>query len=94
MRAKKPGAALFDIFGISSTGAVRAAPARADQRFVLRDAEPRAGRDFGMLNIVNFAHGAQYMLGAFGVMLLQYLGLGYWWALDRHASRSSGSSGS
>ena len=35
-----------------------------------------------MLNIINFAHGAQYMLGAFAAcFLLQYLGLGYWWAL-------------
>jgi branched-chain amino acid transport system permease protein len=34
---------------------------------------------FGMLNIINFAHGAQYMLGAFGAYLvLQYSGLGYW----------------
>jgi branched-chain amino acid transport system permease protein len=37
---------------------------------------------FGMLNIINFAHGAQYMLGAFAAyLLLQYSGLGYWWAL-------------
>ena len=37
---------------------------------------------FGMLNIVNFAHGAQYMLGAFvSWMLLNYLGIGFWWAL-------------
>jgi len=34
---------------------------------------------FGMLNIINFAHGAQYMLGAFCAwFLLQFLGLGYW----------------
>src|SRR3977135_1569623 len=37
---------------------------------------------FGMLNIINFKHGAQYMLGAFtAFFLLQYAGLGYWWAL-------------
>jgi branched-chain amino acid transport system permease protein len=37
---------------------------------------------FGMLNIINFAHGAQYMLGAFtAFFLLQYFGLGYWVAL-------------
>lgn len=37
---------------------------------------------FGLLNIINFAHGAQYMLGAFAAwMLLNYLGIGYWWAL-------------
>ncbi len=37
---------------------------------------------FGMLNVINFAHGAQFMLGAFVAwMLLNFLGLGYWWAL-------------
>ena len=37
---------------------------------------------FGMLNIINFSHGAQYMLGAFAAyLLLQYTGLGYWPAL-------------
>ena len=37
---------------------------------------------FGLLNIINFAHGAQYMMGAFAAyFLLQWSGLGYWWAL-------------
>ncbi|MGH6815717.1 MAG: branched-chain amino acid ABC transporter permease [Hyphomicrobiaceae bacterium] len=37
---------------------------------------------FGLLNIINFTHGAQYMMGAFAAwFLLQKLGLGYWWAL-------------
>ena len=37
---------------------------------------------FGMMNIVNFAHGAQYMLGAMTTwLLLTYGGIGYWWAL-------------
>ena len=37
---------------------------------------------FGLLNIINFTHGAQYMMGAFGAyFLLQWAGLGYWWAL-------------
>jgi branched-chain amino acid transport system permease protein len=37
---------------------------------------------FGMLNIINFTHGAQYMMGAFAAwMLLNYFGIGYWWAL-------------
>ena len=37
---------------------------------------------FGLLNIINFAHGAQYMLGAFGAyLLLEHAGLGYWAAL-------------
>ncbi len=37
---------------------------------------------FGMLNIINFTHGAQYMMGAFAAyLLLQYAGIGYWGAL-------------
>ena len=37
---------------------------------------------FGLLNIINFTHGAQYMMGAFAAFLLtSKLGLGYWWAL-------------
>ena len=37
---------------------------------------------FGMLNVINFAHGAVYMLGAFVAwMLLNYLGINYWAAL-------------
>jgi len=37
---------------------------------------------FGLLRIINFAHGAQYMLGAFAAFLgLNYLGINYWAAL-------------
>jgi branched-chain amino acid transport system permease protein len=37
---------------------------------------------FGLLNIVNMAHGAQFMMGAFAAwMLLAWAGIGYWWAL-------------
>src|ERR1700709_498696 len=37
---------------------------------------------FGMLNIINFAHGAQYMMGAFvAFLLLNVVGLNYWFAL-------------
>src|SRR4029450_9397332 len=37
---------------------------------------------FGLLNIINFTHGAQYMPGAFCAwFLLQDFGIGYWWAL-------------
>ena len=37
---------------------------------------------FGLLNIINFTHGAQYMMGAFAAwMLLNYLGIPYWGAL-------------
>src|SRR5205809_3079411 len=37
---------------------------------------------FGMLNIINFAHGALYMMGSFcAYFLLILTGIGYWWAL-------------
>jgi branched-chain amino acid transport system permease protein len=37
---------------------------------------------FGLLNIINFAHGAQYMMGAFAAwLMLTMLGIGYWPAL-------------
>jgi branched-chain amino acid transport system permease protein len=37
---------------------------------------------FGMLNVINFTHGAQFMMGAFVAwMLLNWLGIGYWGAL-------------
>ena len=37
---------------------------------------------FGMLNIINFTHGAQYMMGAFtAYLLLLHVGLNYWAAL-------------
>jgi branched-chain amino acid transport system permease protein len=37
---------------------------------------------FGMLNIINFAHGALYMMGAvFTWIALEQFSLSYWWAL-------------
>jgi len=37
---------------------------------------------FGLLRIVNFAHGAFFMAGAFGAwMLFRFLGVGYWWSM-------------
>jgi branched-chain amino acid transport system permease protein len=37
---------------------------------------------FGLLGIINVAQGTFYMIGAFvGWMLLNYLGLGYWWGI-------------
>ncbi len=37
---------------------------------------------FGMLNIINFAHGVLYMMGAMLTWMgLEYLALGYWWSL-------------
>ena len=37
---------------------------------------------FGLLNVINFLHGAQYMMGAFVAwMLFEWLGINYWWSL-------------
>ena len=37
---------------------------------------------FGLLNIINFTHGAQYMMGAFCAwFVLERFGVGYWWSL-------------
>ena len=37
---------------------------------------------FGLLNVINFAHGALYMMGAFAAYLsARHLGLNYWTAL-------------
>jgi len=37
---------------------------------------------FGLLRIVNFVHGAQFMVGAFlSYLLLVYFGIGFWWSL-------------
>lgn len=37
---------------------------------------------FGLLGVVNFAHGALYMIGAYVAWIaLEKFGLGYWWAL-------------
>ncbi len=37
---------------------------------------------FGLLNVINFAHGALFMLGAvFTWMAMEYFGIGYWWML-------------
>ena len=37
---------------------------------------------FGLLNVINFAHGALFMMGAVVTwMAMNYLGIGYWWML-------------
>jgi branched-chain amino acid transport system permease protein len=37
---------------------------------------------FGLLNIVNFAHGALYMMGAYAAWIgMTHFGINYWWAL-------------
>ena len=39
---------------------------------------------FGLLNVINFAHGALFMMGALITwMAMTYLGIGYWWMLLR-----------
>ena len=71
------------IFGIPSQALFGRFAARPDQRLVLRAALSLglATVIFGMLNIINFTHGAQYMMGAFAAyFLLQRL---------RHSGRTS-----
>ena len=37
---------------------------------------------FGLLNVINFAHGVLFMMGAVVTwMAMNYLGIGYWWML-------------
>ena len=61
-----------------------------DQRRVLCAADLGLAVIFGMLNVINFTHGAQYMMGAFGAwMLLNYLGIPYWGALSWRRSSSA-----
>ena len=37
---------------------------------------------FGLLRLINFVHGAQYMVGAFlSYLLLVHFGIGFWWSL-------------
>ncbi len=37
---------------------------------------------FGLLNVINFTHGAQYMMGAYVAWLsMSYAGINYWWSL-------------
>ena len=50
---------------------------------------------FGMLNIINFAHGALFMMGAFASwMLLNYVGIGYFPGADPGAADGRASSAS
>ena len=46
---------------------------------------------FGLLNVINFAHGALYMMGAFFAWMgLQYFGINYWVMLLLAAFRKRG----
>jgi branched-chain amino acid transport system permease protein len=70
----------MEIFGIPTQALFGPAADRADQRLVLRMLSLGLAVIFGLLNIINFAHGAQYMMGAFVAwLLLNKLGIGYWW---------------
>ena len=36
---------------------------------------------FGLMNVINMAHGEFFLIGAYCVVLIQKIGLSYWWAL-------------
>ena len=73
---------MFEIFGISSQALFSLLLLGAINGSFYAMMSLGLALIFGMLNIINFTHGAQYMLGAFtAYFLLQYAGLGYWWAI-------------
>ena len=73
---------MITIFGIPGPLLFGQLAARADQRRLLRMLSLGLAVIFGMLNIINFAHGALFMMGAFASwMLLNYVGIGYFPAL-------------
>ena len=73
---------MFEIFGISSQALFSLLLLGAINGSFYAMMSLGLALIFGMLNIVNFTHGAQYMMGAFVAwMLLNYAGLGYWPAL-------------
>src|ERR1700719_3542963 len=78
----EPCGNMFDIFGIPSTalfGQLLVGLINGSFYALLRLG--LAGV-FGMLNIIHFAHGAQYMMGAFAAfLLLDTFDIGYWPAL-------------
>jgi len=76
------GAGVFEIFGISSQALLVQLLLGLINGSFYALLSLGLAVIFGMLNIINFAHGAQYMMGAFtAFFLLQYVGLGYWVAL-------------
>jgi urea transport system permease protein len=36
---------------------------------------------FGLMNVINMAHGEFFLIGAYCVVLIQKIGLSYWWAV-------------
>jgi len=73
---------MFEIFGIPSTALFGQLPIGLINGSFYALLSLGLAVIFGMLNIINFSHGAQYMMGAFAAyLILQYTGLGYWPAL-------------
>src|SRR6516165_6808108 len=73
---------MFEIFGIPSTALFGQLLIGLINGSFYALLSLRLAVIFGMLNIINFSHGAQYMMGAFAAyLILQYFGLGYWPAL-------------
>jgi branched-chain amino acid transport system permease protein len=76
------GQAMFEIFGIPSTALFGQLLIGLINGSFYALLSLGLAVIFGMLNIINFAHGAQYMMGALAAfLLLQWTGLGYWPAL-------------
>ena len=73
---------MFEIFGISSQALFSLLLLGAINGAFYAMMSLGLALIFGMLNIINFTHGAQYMMGAFAAwMLLNYAGVSYWVAL-------------
>ena len=70
----------MDTLRRSPAGPDEPAAARPGQRLLLRDADASGlAVIFGLLNVINFAHGALYMLGAFLAWIgVTSFGLNYW----------------
>src|SRR5436190_11289440 len=82
MRAKHLGDGVFEIFGIPSQALFSQLLIGLINGSFYALLSLGLAVIFGMLNIINFTHGAQYMLGAFvAFLLLQHTGIGYWPAL-------------
>ena len=82
MRAKHLGISVFEIFGIPSQALFSQLLIGLINGSFYALLSLGLAVIFGMLNIINFTHGAQYMLGAFvAFLLLQHTGIGYWPAL-------------
>src|SRR6195256_4305235 len=82
MRAKHLGSGGFEIFGIPSQALFSQLLIGLINGSFYALLSLGLAVIFGMLNIINFTHGAQYMMGAFAAfLLLQHTGVGYWGAL-------------